>query len=271
MFSVFSGGPHEEHQQHSSALPLHAARPLPQLHQVSSGGHPPAACITTLLMLNNASSTVTSLLRFRIEQPVYINIIRDPINRFLSNYFFRRFGDWRGEQNHLIRTPGMKDDERYLVRIFFFFFGLEFCDWFGSTVNFAPGVTHASFSARIWKTDSWPVDAVMTLLFLTLAEWLMDGWSFSSLGPRSFTFSACLSPSSVSLAATLIVAHREVWDWWARISAGKIKTTFRKTLVASWLSLFFLAPGWDREPVCVFSLLQGSRGKEEESFLLTEA
>ncbi|XP_004541808.1 uronyl 2-sulfotransferase a isoform X1 [Maylandia zebra] len=52
--------------------------------------------------------------RFKIEQPVYINIIRDPINRFLSNYFFRRFGDWRGEQNHLIRTPGMKDDERYL-------------------------------------------------------------------------------------------------------------------------------------------------------------
>uniref|UniRef100_A0A671N0U2 Uronyl 2-sulfotransferase n=1 Tax=Sinocyclocheilus anshuiensis TaxID=1608454 RepID=A0A671N0U2_9TELE len=52
--------------------------------------------------------------RFRIEQPVYINIIRDPINRFLSNYFFRRFGDWRGEQNHLIRTPQMKDDERYL-------------------------------------------------------------------------------------------------------------------------------------------------------------
>ncbi|MEQ2221945.1 hypothetical protein ILYODFUR_020895 [Ilyodon furcidens] len=53
--------------------------------------------------------------RFRIEEPVYINIIRDPISRFLSNYFFRRFGDWRGEQNHLIRTPGMKDDERYLV------------------------------------------------------------------------------------------------------------------------------------------------------------
>lgn len=58
--------------------------------------------------------------RFRIEQPVYINIIRDPISRFLSNYFFRRFGDWRGEQNHLIRTPGMKDEERYLVRPFCF-------------------------------------------------------------------------------------------------------------------------------------------------------
>ncbi|XP_066536408.1 uronyl 2-sulfotransferase isoform X3 [Hoplias malabaricus] len=52
--------------------------------------------------------------RFRIDEPVYINIIRDPINRFLSNYFFRRFGDWRGEENHVIRTPGMKDDERYL-------------------------------------------------------------------------------------------------------------------------------------------------------------
>ncbi|XP_061756585.1 uronyl 2-sulfotransferase a isoform X3 [Nerophis ophidion] len=52
--------------------------------------------------------------RFKIEEPVYINIIRDPINRFLSNYFFRRFGDWRGELNHIIRTPAMKDDERYL-------------------------------------------------------------------------------------------------------------------------------------------------------------
>ncbi|KAG5265793.1 hypothetical protein AALO_G00246440 [Alosa alosa] len=52
--------------------------------------------------------------RFRIDEPVYINIIRDPINRFLSNYFFRRFGDWRGEENHLVRTPGMKDEERYL-------------------------------------------------------------------------------------------------------------------------------------------------------------
>ncbi|XP_060687033.1 uronyl 2-sulfotransferase a [Hemiscyllium ocellatum] len=52
--------------------------------------------------------------RFGLEQPVYINIIRDPINRFVSNYFFRRFGDWRSEQNHQIRTPGMKDEERYL-------------------------------------------------------------------------------------------------------------------------------------------------------------
>uniref|UniRef100_A0A4W4DMG0 Sulfotransferase n=1 Tax=Electrophorus electricus TaxID=8005 RepID=A0A4W4DMG0_ELEEL len=49
-----------------------------------------------------------------IDEPVYINIIRDPIDRFLSNYFFRRFGDWRGEENHLVRTPGMKDNERYL-------------------------------------------------------------------------------------------------------------------------------------------------------------
>uniref|UniRef100_UPI00398EDA34 uronyl 2-sulfotransferase a isoform X2 n=1 Tax=Pristiophorus japonicus TaxID=55135 RepID=UPI00398EDA34 len=52
--------------------------------------------------------------RFGLEQPVYMNIIRDPISRFVSNYFFRRFGDWRSEQNHQIRTPGMKDEERYL-------------------------------------------------------------------------------------------------------------------------------------------------------------
>ncbi|KAJ6660203.1 hypothetical protein lerEdw1_018130 [Lerista edwardsae] len=52
--------------------------------------------------------------RFGGDQPVYINIIRDPINRFLSNYFFRRFGDWRGEQNHMIRTPSMRQEERYL-------------------------------------------------------------------------------------------------------------------------------------------------------------
>ena len=54
-------------------------------------------------------------LRFGGDQPVYINIIRDPVNRFLSNYFFRRFGDWRGEQNHMIRTPSMRQEERYLV------------------------------------------------------------------------------------------------------------------------------------------------------------
>ncbi|XP_005884753.1 PREDICTED: uronyl 2-sulfotransferase [Myotis brandtii] len=52
--------------------------------------------------------------RFGGDQPVYINIIRDPVNRFLSNYFFRRFGDWRGEQNHMIRTPSMRQEERYL-------------------------------------------------------------------------------------------------------------------------------------------------------------
>lgn len=68
------------------------------------------------ICLSNEPKFVFVFVRFRIEQPVYINIIRDPISRFLSNYFFRRFGDWRGEQNHLIRTPGMKDDERYLVR-----------------------------------------------------------------------------------------------------------------------------------------------------------
>lgn len=56
-----------------------------------------------------------SRVRFGGDQPVYINIIRDPVSRFLSNYFFRRFGDWRGEQNHMIRTPSMRQEERYLV------------------------------------------------------------------------------------------------------------------------------------------------------------
>lgn len=68
--------------------------------------------------LSTVSIDFGMFLRFRMEQPVYINIIRDPISRFLSNYFFRRFGDWRGEQNHLIRTPRMKDNERYLVCTF---------------------------------------------------------------------------------------------------------------------------------------------------------
>lgn len=58
---------------------------------------------------------VCPCVRFGGDQPVYINIIRDPVSRFLSNYFFRRFGDWRGEQNHMIRTPSMRQEERYLV------------------------------------------------------------------------------------------------------------------------------------------------------------
>uniref|UniRef100_A0A8C8VN77 Uronyl 2-sulfotransferase n=1 Tax=Pelusios castaneus TaxID=367368 RepID=A0A8C8VN77_9SAUR len=59
-------------------------------------------------------NTAEQFFMFGGEQPVYINIIRDPVNRFLSNYFFRRFGDWRGEQNHMIRTPTMRQEERYL-------------------------------------------------------------------------------------------------------------------------------------------------------------
>lgn len=132
MSYFFSGGSHEKHQQHPSALPLHAARSLPQLHQVRSAA--PSQVLMRFLhfCLKKCSSIDVYIhnisARFRIEQPVYINIIRDPINRFLSNYFFRRFGDWRGEQNHLIRTPGMKDDERYLVRkIASFFFVFVFC------------------------------------------------------------------------------------------------------------------------------------------------
>lgn len=95
--------------------------------------------------------------RFRIEQPVYINIIRDPISRFLSNYFFRRFGDWRGEQNHLIRTPGMKDEERYLVRLklsiikfglSLFYSSIFFCSCFSLSVLAARLIPDSSLYGR---------------------------------------------------------------------------------------------------------------------------
>lgn len=66
-------------------------------------------------MTGNKLPVCVSCVRFGGDQPVYINIIRDPVSRFLSNYFFRRFGDWRGEQNHMIRTPSMRQEERYLV------------------------------------------------------------------------------------------------------------------------------------------------------------
>lgn len=118
LFCRPSGGFDEKHQHDPSAFPVHETRSLPQLQQVRQTDSLPHIhawhvrfqwlCIDSGMFL-----------RFRMEQPVYINIIRDPINRFLSNYFFRRFGDWRGEQNHLIRTPRMKDDERYLVRVSF--------------------------------------------------------------------------------------------------------------------------------------------------------
>lgn len=120
--------------------------------------------------------------RFRIEQPVYINIIRDPINRFLSNYFFRRFGDWRGEQNHLIRTPGMKDDERYLVRN-------------GANFNFNLRVTGGDSNLLVGSS----------LVFL-LNEYLgpeaaagsHPGRSLSPVGLESVARSARLSPRAAS-------------------------------------------------------------------------
>lgn len=112
LFSSPSGGFDEKHQHNPAALPVHQARALPELHQVSWTRFFKDSRYIRLQWLGEDSEM---FLRFRMEQPVYINIIRDPINRFLSNYFFRRFGDWRGEQNHLVRTPRMKDDERYLV------------------------------------------------------------------------------------------------------------------------------------------------------------
>ncbi|XP_077866542.1 uronyl 2-sulfotransferase-like [Saccoglossus kowalevskii] len=51
--------------------------------------------------------------KFDAIQPVYINIIRDPIDRFVSNYYFRRFGDAQHPQyiNHSISDRYLTLDE----------------------------------------------------------------------------------------------------------------------------------------------------------------
>ena len=33
--------------------------------------------------------------RFGAVQPIHINLIRDPLDRLVSSYYYRRFGDYR--------------------------------------------------------------------------------------------------------------------------------------------------------------------------------
>lgn len=153
--------------------------------------------------------------RFRIEQPVYINIIRDPINRFLSNYFFRRFGDWRGEQNHLIRTPGMKDDERYLVRKrdSFFSVGLLRLNQ-GSSKMALVYLTHSNLKRRIYGLLSQWLRSFFPLWRELIATW------------PEIIHIVCLFIAEQHLVGRSTDSTSEVRDRPVKISLENMKTTF---------------------------------------------
>ena len=38
--------------------------------------------------------------RFGAVQPIHINLIRDPLDRLVSSYYYRRFGDYREEHKN---------------------------------------------------------------------------------------------------------------------------------------------------------------------------
>ena len=52
-----------------------------------------------LKLVGKTQPFVFELGRFGAREPLYINIIRDPLARMVSAYYFKRFGDGKSNQN----------------------------------------------------------------------------------------------------------------------------------------------------------------------------
>ena len=59
--------------------------------------------------------------RFGAVQPIYINLIRDPLARMVSSYYYSRFGDHReGERNWSFKGTEEQKNMVCVVKVTFF-------------------------------------------------------------------------------------------------------------------------------------------------------